>query len=401
MPLVRTCFRAEPDRLSASRQHPLRAVRVGVRARPRRRVHPADRGYRRRALDARSRAERSSTRWRGSVSTTTRGRTSRRSGWTATAPCSPIMLARGLAYRDYMSTSEELTPARCADRARRKAALRRPLAARERQREDAAAGRAAGDPLSQSGRAASSAWDDAVKGADRDRQRGARRPRALRAPTARRPTTSASSSTTSTCGSRTSSAATTTSTIRRARSTSCTRSARAARLRAPADRADARRRASCRSATARAACCSTATTAISPMPWSTISRVSAGRTATTKCFRAKQLVAWFDLGGPDAVAGPLRSGQAQVAEPRASSSGCRTTNSARAWRRSSSSAGLDWRGGPPCRGGRRRCCATVRRRLVEMADAAHYFYATPRTDVPAISCRAAMTDASRPSADAA
>ena len=53
--------------------------------RHRRHVHPAHRGHRRRALDARKRSRRSSTRWRGSGSTTTRARSTRCSGWIAIA----------------------------------------------------------------------------------------------------------------------------------------------------------------------------------------------------------------------------------------------------------------------------------------------------------------------------
>ncbi len=44
-------LRAEPDRVPAPGQRPHRAVRVGVRPAPRRALHPAHRGHRRRALD--------------------------------------------------------------------------------------------------------------------------------------------------------------------------------------------------------------------------------------------------------------------------------------------------------------------------------------------------------------
>ncbi len=46
-------LRAQSDRLSSSRQHPLGTLSLGLRARARRRVHPAYRGHRRRTFDAR------------------------------------------------------------------------------------------------------------------------------------------------------------------------------------------------------------------------------------------------------------------------------------------------------------------------------------------------------------
>ena len=58
---------------------------LGLRAPPRRRVRPAHRGHRRRALDAGVGRRRSSTACTGSASTTTRARSTRCSAWTATA----------------------------------------------------------------------------------------------------------------------------------------------------------------------------------------------------------------------------------------------------------------------------------------------------------------------------
>ncbi len=109
------------------------------------------------------------------------------------------MLARGLAYHCYMS-AKELDDLRAAQMARGE----KPRYD-GRWRPENAAGRAPPPGVAPVIRflnplGGTVAWDDAVKGTDRNRQRRARRPRSSRAPTARRPTTSASSSTTSTCG---------------------------------------------------------------------------------------------------------------------------------------------------------------------------------------------------------
>ena len=58
-------------------------------------LHPAHRGHRPASARRRRPCRRSSTRWRGSASTTTRGRTTRCSGWTAIARCSPTCWRAG------------------------------------------------------------------------------------------------------------------------------------------------------------------------------------------------------------------------------------------------------------------------------------------------------------------
>ena len=127
-------LRSESHRLSAPGRHPHRAVRVGVCASPRRPVHPAHRGHRRRALDAGRGAGDPRRAWPGSGSTTTRARIFQMQRMDRYRAVIDDMLARGLAYRDYMTAGGARCAARRADGARREAALRRPLAAGARRR---------------------------------------------------------------------------------------------------------------------------------------------------------------------------------------------------------------------------------------------------------------------------
>ena len=111
---------------------------VGLRAPLRRRVHPAHRGHRRRALDAGRGRRRSSTACTGWGWTTTRARSTRCSAWTATSEVVEQMIADGHRLPLLLRAGRTRRDARGAARARREAALRRHLAARARQ--DAAAG---------------------------------------------------------------------------------------------------------------------------------------------------------------------------------------------------------------------------------------------------------------------
>ena len=156
-------LRPEPDRLPAPGRRPHRAVRVGLRAR----VTAARSSCASRTPTWSARrprpCRRSSTRWPGSGSTTTRARSTRCSGWTATARCSPRW-----------SSVDSPTAATCRPRSSRRCAPRRWRAARSR------ATTAAGAPRTRVGKTPPPgvapvirfrnpldgvvAWDDRVKG---------------------------------------------------------------------------------------------------------------------------------------------------------------------------------------------------------------------------------------------
>ena len=125
-------LRPQPHRLPPHRRRAHRALLLGVRAEARRHVHPAHRGHRPRALDRSNRCRRSSTAWTGWASTT-RARTSRWSGSSAIAAVAEQLMRAGPRLLRLREQGRARRAARAAARARREAALRRALAARERE----------------------------------------------------------------------------------------------------------------------------------------------------------------------------------------------------------------------------------------------------------------------------
>ena len=368
-------LRAEPDGLPASWRRAHGALRVGVCAPAWRNLHPAHRGHGRRALHAGGRAgdprrdglARPRLR-RGPVlpdaaDGSLPGGPARDGG---ARPRLPLLHAAGRARRT----------ARGADGPRREAALRRSLAARECRRQDAAGRCRAGDPVQESaGR---------QRGLGRSRSRAGSRspmPRSTtscsRGPTARRPTISASSSTTSTCGSRTSSAATITSTTRRGRSTSSAPWGMSRRSLRTCRPCWARTATSSPSGMAPSASWNTRRRAICRRRWSTFSPGSAGRTATTKCSRAR-----------NSSRGSI-STRISAAPSRFNADKLKWLNQEHMKRLPEAElgrrlvpylerAGLDPAAGPaPARRGR-AACAIASRRSTEMAAAARYFYVAPQ-----------------------
>ena len=129
--------RAVADRLPPPRHRAHRAVLVGVRAPPRRRVRAAHRGHRRRALDARPRSSRSSTSMRWLGLDYDEGPIYQMQRLERYREVAEQHARRGQGLPLLRDAGRARGDARGAARARREAALRRPLAARAGQ--DAAA----------------------------------------------------------------------------------------------------------------------------------------------------------------------------------------------------------------------------------------------------------------------
>ena len=369
-------LRAEPDRLPASRQRPHGAVRLGVCAPARRHVHPAHRGHRRRALDAGSGA--------GDPRRDGLARARLRRG-----PVLPDAadgpLSRGA--RRHARARARLSllhdaggarrAARGADGARREAALRRPLAAGERRRQDAAGGRRAGDPLPQSATTAAS------PGTTRSRA-------ASRSPTP---------SSTTWCIARADGTPTYNFCVvvddldmrithvdprRRPRQQHAAADQhlpragrRAAGVRAPADRAGRGRRTSSRSATARVGVLQYEDDGYLPEAMVNFLARLGWAHGDDEVFSRERVRRLVRPRAHQPVAVALRSRQAQVGQSRAHEAAAGGRARARGSCRFSSARGSIRRSGP---GARARSRALLRDRaatLVEMADAARYFYATP------------------------
>ena len=270
---------------------------LGVCAQARRHVHPAHRGYRRRALDARRRCRPFSTHGvagpglrRGPVlpdaahGPLSRGR-------------SPTCSSAGTAYRCYTSAGRARRAARGAAGARREASLRRrwrPEPGKTCRRRPRASRRSCGSTIRIGGVVA---WDDPVKG--RIEIGNAELDDLVIARADGTPTYNF-------CVVVDDLDMRITHVIRgddhvnnTPRQINLIRALGrdVAGLRAPADGARRRKATSFRSGMARSASCSTATTASCPRRWSTSSRAWAGRTATTRCSPREQFVAWFDLAG--------------------------------------------------------------------------------------------------------
>ena len=173
---VRTRFAPSPTGFPASRQHPLRAVPVGVRAPASAARSSCGSRTPTSSVPRRKRCRRSSTRWRGSDSTTTRGRSTRCSGWIGIARCSTTC---SRADSRIAATRPPPSSTRCAPsrwRAAKSRATTGAGAPRMRQDTTPPPGVAPVYRFRNPDRRAPSHGTDAVKGRDRDRQRRARRP---------------------------------------------------------------------------------------------------------------------------------------------------------------------------------------------------------------------------------
>ena len=99
-------LRALADRLPARRRRAHRDLQRPAAPEPGRRLHPAHRGHRPRALGRGHDPPDPGRRWPGSASSGTRGRSSRASGCRATASAAEELLAAGKAYRCFCTPDE-------------------------------------------------------------------------------------------------------------------------------------------------------------------------------------------------------------------------------------------------------------------------------------------------------
>ena len=93
-------------------------------------------------------------------------------------------------------------------------------------------------------------------------------------------------------------------------------------------------------------------------------------------FTRDELVEWFDLDGHHPAPSRFDSRKLQLGQPGAHEARCREASSDGGSSRFSRARDSTRRAGPPPARSP-RCCAIASTTLVEMADAAHYFYATP------------------------
>ena len=94
-------------------------------------------------------------------------------------------------------------------------------------------------------------------------------------------------------------------------------------------------------------------------------------------FTRDEFVDWFDLAGLRPSPARFDPDKLQLGEPGAHEADGPGASSARGSCLTCAQAGLDPAARSRARRRWRRCCATASRTLAEMADAAHYFYATP------------------------